>query len=172
VKKQIAIVMALSLSLVSVADEPKNSAINMAAQNGVSTCLPTVVALSDHVLKDKSHSTHAYWHSEGDKADGRMFSAMNIKSYSDGDAHVVITAAQTSGGGCDGYYTETFALPTSCEQSREQMFATWHFVNTMGKDTVLMTNTDKTAHLYLTPQGGDICLVTKREAVYRDIADQ
>ncbi|WP_411132282.1 hypothetical protein AAFX34_15750 [Vibrio vulnificus] len=165
-KNGINVIGFLSLCLASGSVAWANTeVVNMASQNNIKRCLPQLEGISNFILKDKPHGTHATWNI--DEPDNRMYTTLSSKGYSDGDSHVSVVAAINSKGKCDTYYTETFALSTSCMSAREETYKDMQYVGTLNGKTIVLKNQGG-ANYYLSPQGngGNICLVTKRETVF------
>jgi hypothetical protein len=141
----------------------ETSTVDVAKRNGVKSCLGQVKSIAEHVLGSKAHSTHGI--TKQGAANEHMFLSMNVKGYSDGDSHVVISSTPTDSG-CDGFYVETSFMQMSCEKIQSDVFTGWKLSQTLNKNTVLLTNGSGTVHIYLSPQQGDTCLVSKQETVY------
>lgn len=143
----------------------ETSIVNMADENGIKTCRPQIKSISDFIIKDRKHGTHANWNSKD--SDNRMYATLTSKGYSDGDSHVSVIAAKTSSGKCDTIYIETFALPKSCMLTREEIYKDWKYSGTLNGKTLLLQNESGSVDVYLSSQGENICLVSKREMVYQ-----
>lgn len=160
--KKVVLVSLLLSSFFAQAEE--TSIVNMATENGVNKCRANLKVAADFILKDKAHATHASWNSKD--SDNRLYSTLTTKNYSDGDSHVTVIAAPTISGKCDTTYVETFAMPKSCMLVREETFKSWKYKGTMNKKTLLLANDAGSVNVYLSPQGDNICLVSKREVIY------
>ncbi len=137
-----------------------------AREEGFKTCADALELVAGAAIADHKHSSHNHWHT--DQTDGRMFTSLVSKYYSDGDGHVTITAAPVSSGNCDATYVETFALERNCMSARENIYDDWEFMTELN-DTIVLQSESGGVNLYLTPQGsGNICLVSRREVVYFD----
>lgn len=135
-----------------------------AKNNGVVTCGGALENVANFIIGDRKHASHSTWNANN--ANGRMFTSMTSKHYSDGDGHVTIVAAPISGGKCDTTYVETFALDRTCMSARESVYGDWKFAGELN-ETIVLENQSGSVNLYLTSQGsGNICLVSRRETVF------
>lgn len=157
--------LVLSVFSGSALAENSTSVVDVATESGVKRCLRQLEAVSNFIIGDKAHGTHATWSSTS--PDNRMYTSMTSKNYTDGNSHVSIVGAINSEGKCDTYYTETFALPKSCMMARETIYEEMDYVGTLADKTIVLKNAGG-ANYYLTPQGTEnsICLVSKRETVF------
>ncbi len=160
------LIISTMLFAVSISLHAKETSIvNMADENGIKTCRSQIKSVSDFIIKDKAHGTHAYWNSKD--SDNRLYATLTSKGYSDGDSHVSVIAAPTSSGKCDTIYVETFALAKSCMVTREETYKDWKYTGTMNGKTLLLESDAGSVNIYLSPQGENICLVSRREIVYQ-----
>lgn len=135
-----------------------------AKNNGVVVCASAVENAANFIIGDRDHASHSVWHSGN--PNGRIFTSMTSKGYSDGDAHVTIIAAPVSDGKCDTTYVETFAVERTCISARETVYKDWQFYGELN-GTIALENQAGTVNIYLTSQGsGNVCLVSRRETVF------
>ena len=160
--KKVVLVSLLLSSFFVQAEE--TSIVSMATENGVKKCKGELKSTADFILKDKAHGTHASWNN--DDSDNHLYSTLTTKSYSDGDSHVTVIAAPTTSGKCDTTYVETFVMPKPCMMVREEVFKAWKYSGTMNKKTLLLESDSGGVNVYLSPQGENICLVSRREVIY------
>ncbi|WP_111642131.1 hypothetical protein [Marinimicrobium alkaliphilum] len=159
-----AITICASMYFVNSASADSTVVADQAKGNGVVACRGALEDVANFIIGDRSHASHSTWNSNN--PDGRMFTSMTSKHYSDGDGHVTIVAAPMSGGKCDTTYVETFALERTCMSARESIYGDWKFTGELN-DTIVLENESGAANLYLTSQGsGNICLVSRRETVF------
>lgn len=158
----VAIVCTASMPLSAVASD--TVVVQTAKNNGVVTCGDALEKVANFIIGDGKHGSHSTWNSSN--ANGRMFTSMTSKNYSDGEGHVTIVAAPISGGTCDTTYVETFALDRTCMSVRESVYGNWKFSGELN-ETIVLENQSGSVNLYLTSQGsGNICLVSRRETVF------
>ena len=154
-----------ALLITTYAQAEETSIVYTAVQNGIKTCKTDLKRTADFIIKGITHSTHSSWNKKD--SDNRMYATLTSKSYSDRDAHVTVIAAPTPAGKCDTTYVETFAMPKSCMTVREEVFKGWVYKGTMNSKTLVLENSmEGTVNVYLSPQGDNICLVSKREVIY------
>jgi len=142
----------------------ETSVTGIAKKAGIKKCLSAVIGMSDFIIGEGKHHTHASYNTNN--PDNRMYSTLTSKYYSDGDSHVSIIVTPNTAGTCDAVYVETYALTNSCMVARENMFKEWKYSGVMNNNTIRLTNSDNSVDIYLTPQGESVCLVSKREMVY------
>lgn len=139
--------------------------VSKGAKNaGVLTCLKIVTGMSDFVLKGAAHGAHNVWNN--DDPNKRMYESLTIKSYSDGNAQVVFTAAPNLAGTCDISSIETSVMPGSCLTVRDKVFEGWVYKGEV-QGTAILANKGGALNAYLTPQlDNSACMVSKREVVF------
>lgn len=144
----------------------ETSVSDMANKNGIKTCAGQIKTVADHTIKDRAHGSYATWNKSN--PDNRMYDALTVMSYSDGDTHLSITASPNPVGKCDSTYVETFVQKGSCMLARENTFGNWKFSGDLNGSTVVLKNDNGSVDLYLTPAlNGSACMITKREMVYQ-----
>ncbi|QJR79965.1 hypothetical protein CA267_003800 [Alteromonas pelagimontana] len=163
--KKTLIISTMWFGVVANTHAEETSIVDMADKNEIRTCRSQIKSVSDFIIKDKAHSTHASWNSKD--SDNRLYATLTSKGYSDGDSHVSVITAPTSSGKCDSTYVETFALPQSCMVTREETYKDWKYIGTMNGKTLLLESDGGAVNIYLSPQGESICLVSRREVVYQ-----
>lgn len=154
------------LTFVSTNANSENSILSLAKQNGVQKCLPQLKLTSDFIIDNKTHSTHATWNYKD--PDNRLYTSMASKKNIWGDSHVTVTVAPTSSGKCDTFYLETLVLTQSCSSTREEVFSSYKYVGELNQSTLILQSKSKSIHVYLTPQSGSLCLVSRKEIVYQN----
>lgn len=142
----------------------ETSTVNVAKRNGITQCLGQVRAVSKHVLGGKQHNSHGI--TKKKRPDEHMFLSMNVKGYPDGASHVVISSTPTKDG-CDGFYVETSIIKKSCGVVEQDVFTGWTLSKELsGSGTTLLVSPTGSIHVYLTYQEGELCLVSRQEALY------
>ncbi|EGQ7683844.1 hypothetical protein ACKOZB_004514 [Vibrio parahaemolyticus] len=141
-----------------------NALVKQAAEHGIEKCEALLQAVGSFVFEDSLHSTHANYNVG--QPDSRLYATFNTRAYDFGDSHISVVVAPTSLGKCDATYVETLAFAKTCEKLREESFSDWKYAGNMQKNTISLRNDNGLSYVYLSPQEGGICLVSKREVVY------
>ena len=161
----IGVSLGVSMFLSDIQAQEVTSIVDTAQKNGVKRCIPQLEKVSNFIIDGKKHGTHATWSQIS--PDGKMYSSLTSKGYSDGNSHVSVIGAVNSEGKCDSYYLENYALAKSCMMARETNYKDLEYVGTLAHKTIVLKNAGG-ANYYLTPQGAanNICLVSKSETIY------
>lgn len=142
----------------------ENEVAKGARNAGIGTCQKAVAEVSNFVLKDAAHGSHNFWNKASPQK--RMFESVTIKSYSDNNAQIVLTATPTLAGSCDISIVETSVMSGSCLSVRDQIFSGWKYAGEIQGTAVLVSN-NGILNAYLTPQlNNSACLVSKREGIF------
>ncbi|AMO56694.1 hypothetical protein GZ77_03100 [Endozoicomonas montiporae] len=162
------LITAMSLIVVATPAFSLTTVSSMAKENGINQCYSRIKSVADFYIEDKKHGTHAKWIDDID-VDSRLYDALSVKDYSDGDSHIRIIAAPNGESGCDTSYSETFVLDQPCIIARDEVFNNWEFTGSLNNQTTVLQTKDGNANAYLTPQlNGKACMVTRTEISFRN----
>lgn len=157
------IIFSLFVSVLAAPVE-STSVLDIAQENGIVTCEKSLKNIAEFIIDGESHSTHASWHEQ--YSDDRLYTSLSSKGNTEGSSHVTVITAPTGSGKCDSSYIETYVVHLSCLEAREKMFDKWQYKGVMNDSTLLLETPSGAVNLYLSPQGNDLCLVSKREVIY------
>ena len=165
--KSIAFGMILSLLHTLAAGQAETSA---AVRQGMEKGFRTCAAEMDRVVRDVAKDDGAHlgtWNTQA--PDDRMFNTLLVRTYSDGNMLVTVTAVKNALGKCDVTMTQAFSLPAKpCPTLRETILKGWKFFSDVGGLPVYEHPDNPSLNATLAPIGVTGCLVVRHVVNFSD----